>query len=57
MSTRLQYLMTHANIECGYRKSSAIETIDNVNSVILYLDKGISVFNSPEGLIYLSLPI
>lgn len=52
-------MVTHANFECGYiRKSgSAIETINNMNSVIPYLFKGASVFNSPACLIYLSLSV
>ena len=48
-------MLAHTNTECGYQKSSAIETIDNINDVIPYIYKQISVLNISMALVYLSV--
>ena len=47
-------MVARTNTECGYQKSSEIETIDNINGVEPYIYKEISVLSILMALDYLS---
>ena len=47
-------MVARTNTECGYQKSSEIETIDNINGVAPYIYKEISVLRILMALDYLS---